>query len=81
MLSIDVNGIDLWIWAAIAGVRARVVVIEYNSSLDPAAALTQPLERPDGMGRDGLLRRRHSARSAGSRRRAATAWCTPTSPA
>jgi hypothetical protein len=47
VLSIDVDGIDLWIWAAIGSrVRARIVVIEYNSSLDPAAALTQPLEPP-----------------------------------
>jgi hypothetical protein len=44
VLSIDVDGIDLWIWNAITVVSPRVVVIEYNSALDPAVALTQPLE-------------------------------------
>lgn len=34
LLSIDVDGNDFWIWAAIAA-RPRVVVIEYNSSVPP----------------------------------------------
>ena len=68
VLSIDVDGIDLWIWAAIAGVRARVVVIEYNSSLDPAAALTQPLEPP--MAWDGTA---YFGASLGALRRVAAA--------
>jgi hypothetical protein len=44
VLSIDVDGIDLWIWNAVSAVRARLVVIEYNAHLDPAARLTQPEE-------------------------------------
>jgi hypothetical protein len=42
VLSIDVDSIDYWIWAAITRVRPRVVVIEYNAHLDPAARLVQP---------------------------------------
>lgn len=34
LLSIDVDGIDFWVWREIAA-RARVVVIEYNSSIPP----------------------------------------------
>jgi hypothetical protein len=34
LLSIDVDGNDFWIWAAIEA-RPRVVVIEYNSSVPP----------------------------------------------
>jgi len=46
VLSIDVDGIDLWIWRALSAARPRLVVIEYNAGLDPAAALVQPLEPP-----------------------------------
>ncbi len=35
VLSIDVDGIDLWIWQAIAAVRPRLVVIEYNARSTP----------------------------------------------
>jgi hypothetical protein len=42
VLSIDVDGLDCWIWRALDGYRPRVVVIEYNSSLDPDARLTVP---------------------------------------
>ena len=46
MPSIDVDGIDLGIWRALSIARPRLVVIEYNAALDPAAALVQPLEPP-----------------------------------
>jgi hypothetical protein len=36
LLSIDIDGQDYWIWEAICAFRPRVVVIEYNSRLDPA---------------------------------------------
>ncbi len=42
LLSIDVDGPDLWIWEAINLWRPRFVVIEYNSSLDPRRPLVQP---------------------------------------
>lgn len=44
VLSIDVDGQDYWIWKAIECYRPRVVVIEYNSSLDPRRRLVQPNE-------------------------------------
>jgi glycosyltransferase involved in cell wall biosynthesis len=46
VLSIDVDGQDYWIWEAISSYRPRVLVIEYNSALDPRRALVQPNE-PD----------------------------------
>jgi glycosyltransferase involved in cell wall biosynthesis len=46
VLSIDVDGSDYWIWSAIASYRPRVVVIEYNSALDPARRLVQPRDAP-----------------------------------
>jgi len=46
VLSIDVDGADYWIWRAIERVRPRLVVIEYNSALDPARRLVQPLDAP-----------------------------------
>lgn len=39
VLSIDVDGNDLWLWRAISR-RARVVVIEYNASVRPGSALS-----------------------------------------
>jgi hypothetical protein len=42
VLSIDVDGSDYWIWEAIAEYRPRVVIIEYNSALDPTRRLVQP---------------------------------------
>ena len=44
LVSIDVDGNDYWIWVALAEYRPRIVVIEYNASLDPAAQLVQPLD-------------------------------------
>ena len=43
VLSIDVDGIDYWIWRALA-LRPRLVVIEYNAHLPRDAELVQPLE-------------------------------------
>jgi glycosyltransferase involved in cell wall biosynthesis len=48
VLSIDVDGCDYWIWEAIEGYRPRVLVIEYNSALDPRRRLVQPAELEDG---------------------------------
>jgi hypothetical protein len=48
VLSIDVDGADYWIWKAIERVRPRLVVIEYNSALDPSRRLVQPLDSTDG---------------------------------
>ena len=44
VLSIDVDGQDYWLWAAIESYRPRVVIVEYNSALDPRRQLVQPDE-------------------------------------
>lgn len=44
LLSVDVDGIDYWLWQAIDSVAPRVVVAEYNSSLGPDLALTAKYE-------------------------------------
>lgn len=41
VLSIDIDGNDYWIWKAIERYEPRVVVIEYNSALDPTQRLVQ----------------------------------------
>jgi hypothetical protein len=48
VLSIDVDGADYWIWEAIEDYRPRVVVVEYNSAIDPRRRLVQPADHPGG---------------------------------
>ncbi len=41
LLSIDLDGNDYWIWKAISDrFRPRVVVVEYNANVNPAAPLS-----------------------------------------
>jgi hypothetical protein len=35
LMSIDIDGVDYWVWSAIESVRPRVVIIEYNAYLPP----------------------------------------------
>ncbi len=51
VVSIDVDGQDYWIWAALEAYRPRVLIVEYNSALDPRRRLVQPDE--PGHGWDG----------------------------
>ncbi|MDQ3979873.1 MAG: hypothetical protein M3314_10005 [Actinomycetota bacterium] len=44
LLSIDIDGNDYWVWEAITSFTPRVVLIEYNSLLDPRSKLVQPYE-------------------------------------
>lgn len=44
VLSIDVDGIDYWIWRALEATRPRVVVIEYNAHLPSGSMMVQPRE-------------------------------------
>lgn len=48
VLSIDVDGGDYWIWESIQEYRPRVLVIEYNSALDPSRRLVEPREHDGG---------------------------------
>jgi len=40
LASIDVDGNDFWIWRALSMVIPRVMVIEYNPSLDPGGSIS-----------------------------------------
>jgi hypothetical protein len=44
VLSIDVDGNDYWIWEALEGYRPRVLVSEYNASIDPEAIVAMARE-------------------------------------
>ncbi len=51
LLSIDMDGVDYWIWKAIDCVDARVVVAEYQDIIGPEKSLTVPYD-PDFKGKD-----------------------------
>ncbi len=42
VLSIDVDGMDYWIWRAVESAAPRVVVVEYNASMGPEESITVP---------------------------------------
>jgi hypothetical protein len=42
LLSLDLDGMDWWIWRAIQCIRPRVIVLEFNALLGPDRALTLP---------------------------------------
>src|SRR5262249_50368106 len=42
LLSLDMDGVDYWIWKAIDCIRPRVVVLEYNWVLGTERAVTIP---------------------------------------
>jgi hypothetical protein len=44
LLSIDVDGVDYWLWEAIDVVRPWIVVIEFNSLFGPEHAVTVPYD-------------------------------------
>lgn len=46
VLSIDVDGVDYWLWECLEVVTPRIVVIEYNASFGADRAITVPYE-PD----------------------------------
>ncbi len=59
LLSIDIDGNDLWVWEAIERPRPRVVVIEYNGTFGPDRVGERPL-------RPGLRPPRAPSRAAGT---------------
>lgn len=44
LLSIDVDGMDYWIWESVNTVSARIVIIEYNSLFGPEHSVTVPYD-------------------------------------
>ena len=44
LLSIDIDGNDLWVWEAVRRTSARVVVVEYNASFGPARSVSVPYD-------------------------------------
>jgi hypothetical protein len=42
ILSIDIDGVDYWVWEAIDCVRPQVIVVEYNSAFGDLLPLTVP---------------------------------------
>lgn len=42
LLSIDMDGVDYWIWEAIEAIEPRVVVVEYQDIIGPEKSLTVP---------------------------------------
>ncbi|MDX2152788.1 MAG: hypothetical protein SFV54_18745 [Bryobacteraceae bacterium] len=51
LLSIDVDGVDYWLWKALTAVRPRLVIVEYNACIPPGESLTVPYDaafRSDG---------------------------------
>jgi hypothetical protein len=46
LLSLDMDGMDYWVWKALTCARPRVVVAEYESTWGPEARMTRPY-RPD----------------------------------
>jgi hypothetical protein len=45
LLSIDIDGMDYWIWKAIEVIRPRVVLVEYQDILGPERSWTVPYKR------------------------------------
>lgn len=45
LLSLDMDGVDYWIWDAIECISPRIVVLEYNGVWGPEVAVTIPYQR------------------------------------
>lgn len=44
LLSVDIDGMDYWVWKAIDVVKPAIVVVEYNSLFGPARSVTVPYD-------------------------------------
>lgn len=44
LLSVDIDGVDYWVWEAIDAVNPAIVVAEYNSRFGPERAVTVPYD-------------------------------------
>jgi hypothetical protein len=54
LLSIDIDGMDYWIWQAITACNPRMVAIEYNWLFGPEMAVTVPYTATFDLGAIGL---------------------------
>ena len=45
LLSIDIDGIDLWVWKSLINYKPKVVIIEYNSHFEPKESYTVPYNK------------------------------------
>jgi hypothetical protein len=68
VVSIDVDGSDYWVWEAIEQYRPRVLIIEYNSALDPHRRLVQPKDAGAWDGTDYFGASLGAIRSLGERK-------------
>lgn len=46
ILSVDIDGVDYWVWKAINVVQPRIIIAEYNSLFGPVAKVAPPY-KPD----------------------------------
>jgi len=44
LFSLDIDGMDWWVWQALEGLHPRVVVVEYNSAFGPERSVTVPYQ-------------------------------------
>jgi len=51
LLSIDIDGNDYWVWAALTNHRPRIVVIEYNAAIPPPEEWVMPYDNPTAIER------------------------------
>jgi hypothetical protein len=42
LMSLDIDGNDFWVWAALEVIRPRVLIVEYNAHVSPATMAVQP---------------------------------------
>jgi hypothetical protein len=44
LLSVDIDGVDYWVWEAITSVQPAIVILEYNARFGPEASVTVPYD-------------------------------------
>jgi hypothetical protein len=44
LLSIDIDGNDLWVWEAVEAVSPRIVIVEYNALFGPTRSVAVPYD-------------------------------------
>jgi len=54
LLSVDIDGNDLWVWKAIRCIQPRVVVVEYNATFPATMRWTMPYDAAHRYGSDNF---------------------------